>query len=118
MFRKLRIGVTAFCIAACGLLIVLWIHSYYSPFVTRNFGRPLIIVSWKGTLEVNPTLIMTGSRIQRDAILTIPYLSVVLILLTFAGLPWVRWSKNYGVRALLVMMTLLAVLFGVLANAN
>jgi hypothetical protein len=33
---------------------------------------------------------------------------VALLALTCAGLPWVRWSKGFSLRELLIIMTLIA----------
>jgi hypothetical protein len=95
---RLRIAITVLCLIACGWLTYLWITSYYSP-----SGRA--ILSWKGMLTV-------------IGIVKIPHLLVVLLLITLAVLPWVRWSRRYSLRTFLVIVTLLALLLGALVTSN
>jgi hypothetical protein len=108
MFKYLRIAVTALSLTACVLLIALWVQSYYSS-RQHIFGRWLTITSWQGVMEVNPKFLRIVSQSQLRARPKIPHGSVVLLALTCAGLPWVRWSKGFSLRELLIITALIAV---------
>lgn len=49
---------------------------------------------------------------------TIPYWFLVLISGSLSAAPWVRWSNRFSLRTLLIVMTLIAALFGVIAITN
>ena len=115
--RNLRIAVSAVCGILCGLLITLWVPSYYSGFWTRISRLDAIIVSRQGTLEVNPIPVGINSAQQRATAATIPYSLILLLFLTLAGLPWVQWSRRYNIRNLLIVTALFAFLLALIAAA-
>jgi hypothetical protein len=47
--------------------------------------------------------------------LTLPYWFLTLAASALAGVPWLNWSYRFNTRTLLLVTTLVAVLFGLLA---
>lgn len=47
-----------------------------------------------------------------------PYWSLIPLSLTLAAAPWVRWSKRFSLRALLIAMTLIAVITRIYATSK
>ena len=43
----------------------------------------------------------------------VPYWFPVAILASLAAVPWIRWSKRFSLRTLLIATTLVAVGFGI-----
>ncbi|HEX2473664.1 MAG TPA: hypothetical protein VHK01_02895 [Lacipirellulaceae bacterium] len=117
-FRKLRIAISAVSLVACVVLITMWVRSYYSVYRWRATGQGIEIVSWKGVVTFNPRVIMTGQTFKRTTLAQIPYLPPVLMLITLGGLPWVQWYWGFSLRAMLIAMTLVAILLGVIAASR
>jgi hypothetical protein len=47
-----------------------------------------------------------------ERVIFIPYWFPVLILAAMAAFPWIRWSKRFSLRTLLIAMTVVAALLG------
>jgi hypothetical protein len=73
-------------IAACGLLIVLWVRSYYLSEHVIVPGVQIWLASFKGTFGFHTR---PGSPLRALSVEGIPYLPVVLLAGTLAALPWV-----------------------------
>jgi hypothetical protein len=56
-----------------------------------------------------------GSELQR--VIFIPYWFPVLISSALAAVPWIRWSKRFSLRTLLIATTLVAVVLGLIVWA-
>jgi hypothetical protein len=111
ILRLLRIAFSAVCVICCGLMIILWISSYYVPF--RMGFPPLRIQSWKGVLEINPTSIRTPSgRMQFVELYRLPHWLPALFFGGLAAMPWVQWYRRFSLRAFLIVVTLVAVVLG------
>ncbi|MCI0334640.1 MAG: hypothetical protein L0228_15595 [Planctomycetes bacterium] len=45
-------------------------------------------------------------------------LVAIPLIVAFAAAPWIRWSKRFSLRTLLIATTLIAVLLGIVAASN
>jgi len=129
---------SALCLIACVLLIVLWMRSYThidSIAGTISNSRQLELQSMKGrcfvllvdssqrpigsfarysVLDLENLKYLTfnyavlGSKIDR---LWVAHWILILISASVAALPWIRW--RFSLRALLIATTLVAVVLGV-----
>jgi hypothetical protein len=144
-FCKLRITWSAVCGIVCLLLIVLWVRSYWRHDILQ-FGEGRALASCLGTVHtcvvsvgpaLEPRWILTGSQLLKPnsqeysfSFLGIgfspaPFWPGVVIpdwlpTLLFAGLtaaPWLRWSKSFSLRTLLIATTLIAVTLGLICYA-
>ena len=102
---------------ACVLVIALWVRSYYSPSRLHFVLLPLTIQSWKGIAEFDPKLVRVGSRFEVRTVAAVPHWCFILLTLTIAGLPWVRWQQRFTLRALLIIMTLAALTLAAIGYA-
>ena len=97
ILRLLRIAFSAVCAICCGLIILLWISSYYVPF--RIGFPPLRLQSWKGVLEFNSTFVRTASgRMQFVELYHLPHWLPALFFGGLAALPWVQWYRRFSLR--------------------
>ena len=140
--RYLRIAFSATCLAACVLLIVFWVRSYWwedvlyfepntpTVYAVRSSnGQLFLLRSYDGRRADGRVLVMrelpsshlkplvwhseiTKAR-TRDAML-LPFWMPVLLAATFAALPWIHWAKRFSLRTLLIATTLVAVVLGLI----
>jgi len=131
-FRKLRIALSATCLTACVLLIVLWVRSYFwADAVPR-----LHIASAQGALYVRQsfqlqpgaknetfrlgtiTMPLDGQMIVRVGPpgLVVPFWIITLLTLGLGTVPWLRW--RFSLRTLLMFTTLLAAMLGLIVFAT
>ena len=147
MLHYLRIAVTALGLTACVLLIALWVRSYYLLDKVHGtaFGRLLIIQSGQGGLRIlaascpvtiawridsvplaNSHEPIPESQLEFDRTFTgtatnylvmLPHAFLMLWALVAAVSPWIRWTKRFSLRTLLIATTLVAVLLGIVVAA-
>ena len=141
-YRKLRIAWSVACGVACVLWMALWVRGYwYSEgwnwlFTTRylhlstdagrfNLGTGRELFTSPGWYQVEsdrarwaflqkPTLFADPS--QRAFLIGLPYWLLLLGTATLAALPWA--SARFSLRALLIVITLVALGLGAFAWAN
>ncbi len=138
--RYLRIAFSATYLIACVLLIVLWIRSYWQHDETtirldrssewHGIAR-FIVDSEKGWFTIHfvaknpmplsfviPQVSILGFRWghwQSYVLYLIsPYWLPTTVALIFAALPWIRWSKRFSLRTMLIVTTLVAVVLGLI----
>jgi hypothetical protein len=146
MLKYLRIAVTALSLAACVLLIALWVRSLTRGTTLQGVlgSERLQFTSENGRLAVlifpniqsrnfprrDWTITSSTSRSADDAfdswqvgtmqpkgvIAVVPWWFVVLILVALAAAPWIKW--RFSLRTLLVATTLVAVGLGVVIAAT
>jgi hypothetical protein len=143
--KFLRIAVTAVSLTACLLLIALWPRSYWRKDAVWgwfDFPGYLQIDSSRGCLRLIVNLEHKKWRweytssapkerkhswdfnIQRPPGLgwwldmTIPHWFAAVVCASAATAPWIKWSKRFRVRTLLIAMTLVALLLGVIAATS
>jgi len=117
-------ALSAFCLAVCVLLIAIWVRSYFKNSQARIYlggqSDPDLwsadINSFKGKFNAVIRVRSGGMKFQPPRKLEIPYLWPVLLTIALAGLPWVRWSSRYSVRAFLIVVTLIALFLGIIAS--
>jgi hypothetical protein len=122
--KCLKIGWTALCSIACVLLIVLWVRSYSwndtinSPTRGDHFlaSLPLEKVSpptfVKETGETNLSRIGWGWSFSANGFgVLLPHWVFPVLSAIIAAAPWF-WPKQFTLRALLIAVTLISVLFG------
>jgi hypothetical protein len=141
--RYLRILWTVFCGIVCVLLIVLWVRSYWWHDILQ-LGDGRAVASCLGTVHacvvsvgpgLEPRWILTGSQLLKPATqkysclgigfspgkfwpgVVIPDWLPTLLFATLAAAPWIRWSKRFSIRTLLIATTLIAVVLGVIVWA-
>jgi hypothetical protein len=140
-FRKLRIALSATCLIACVLLIVLWVRSYWFIDIVHLPHRSLVSMTGRlfvaeridryGTTDLSqsmaaPRLHFWGTSYMAGEGSVEP-IGIRLILplwfaVTVAGLtsltsamPWLHW--RYTLRTLLIVTTLVAIVLGLLIYA-
>jgi hypothetical protein len=62
-------------------------------------------------------LLAHGEELAGVRFTVLPYSSLVLLSATFATVPWIRWSKRFTLRTLLIATTLVAVILGAIVYA-
>jgi hypothetical protein len=137
-YRKRRIAWTVGSGVACVLLTVLWVRSYWrSDSVTKqaritSFNGRIIHENkyWDGNSHIyweigrSPNRASaqwfktTGLIWQYPSVVATAYWCPALLLATVAIAPWMRWSKRFSLRTLLIATTLVAVMLGVIVWAN
>jgi hypothetical protein len=143
-YRKLRIAWSLGCGILCLLLIVLWARTYFAidhingqltssnglGITSRNGGVGLVIV--KGNLspwrirsypasepiqldyERAMGFIQYQAMVNQFIRVRLPYSSLVILCATSAALPWIRWSKQFSLRTVLILITLLGLALGLI----
>jgi hypothetical protein len=118
MLHYLRIAVTALSLTACVLLIALWVRSYWPQDSIgtgiQSHAGELEVKSRKGWFHVRafdsqPRTFGWPYR----TLFKVPYLIPVFIAAALAIIPWMRWSKRFSLRTLLIATTLVAVGLGI-----
>jgi hypothetical protein len=139
MLKCLRIAVTALSLAACVLLIVLWVRSYWRlDILEKRIGfETYQISSVKGRIAIahlDRTQIgksylsvvagdaadwrkggVLGFAYYEDGFVTAliaPHWLPALIFAAIAVIPWILRSLHFSLRTLLVATTLVAVMLG------
>jgi hypothetical protein len=141
MLKYLRIAVTALCLAACVLLIALWIRSYRVQDVVYGW------FPFPGYLQINSTcgdIKIIANAEKQEAVwrynsrapeargrnwffnleqhnrfgwwldITVPHWSLSLALAGLAALISVHWSRRFSLRTLLIATTVVAVGLGLI----
>ena len=142
IFRLLRIAWSVAWSLIAVLLCVLWLSSYsWNEAITRISSKRIIRVSsvngnihiWhEGNLTAmywpgGPQWSFSESKSPRHGpgnvvssgrpTLTISYRLPVLCAACITAAPWIRWSKRFGLRTLLITTTLVALLLGAIVYA-
>jgi hypothetical protein len=144
--RYLRIAFSATCLIACVLLIVLWIKSNWCAdcvvhiksgiqttiaaangvVVIRRVnlrGAPIVIpdLNWTHTASYPPSDYRRPGFIRRpgfDLQIQSPVWVPVLLMAAFTIAPWIKWSKRFSLRTLLIATTLVALVLGLAVWAS
>jgi hypothetical protein len=146
-FRKLRIAWTVFWGLACILLIVLWVRSHAirdSAFWPKNkFGMEINSMKGHAVLFVvfqpfpnEQTKVLHEKitpndelRVKRGILgflydpevdrfsVHVPFWFLALTLAAVAAAPWIRWSRRFTLRTLLIATTLVALVLGLAVYA-
>jgi hypothetical protein len=146
-FRKLRIASSVICGILCLLMTALWIRSYWwYDSVERNWTRGgYSIASRNGRLSFSKHSLPSGQDfrwrigycpevasadwyVTRSGFLwvrsgawfrlSLPYWSMALPLASLAVVPWIKWSRRFSIRTLLIVTTLVAVLLSLVVYAT
>jgi hypothetical protein len=139
-FRKLRIAWSVGWGLLAVLLIVLWVRSYWQTIEVDCFtpynlsvacGRLILdeqhyypggstTEKYRGYdpllgYQVNEYVTTSSSSLTlRREIGWVPLWAAVLAIATIAAVPWIRWSKRFSLRTLLIATTLAAVVLGLI----
>jgi hypothetical protein len=131
-FRKLRIAWSVACGILCVLLIVFWVRSYSWVDCTSLFGK-IPLASFRGDILINTPMVLTFSSpnpyrappvrygiwsfpsdtpglIIWDGGWTLPYWLSLVSTVAIGTAPWLRW--RFGLRTLLIGMTVVAAVLG------
>jgi hypothetical protein len=144
MFRKLRIAFSAVCGILCLALIVLRVRNYWwGDAIGGLLSQTLMLSSWSinGGMVVQVTYAPYGynwylhqtslSQPEFSASkvyffshfqllpnhVALPHWSVVVLSAAFGVLPWIKPSRQFSLRALLIATTLVAALLGAIVYA-
>jgi hypothetical protein len=136
MRKYLRIAVTALCLTACLLLVALWVRSYwvFSQAQWVSGSRSIRFRSYQGEFgaaihypnAAKPVFETTYGRwwgvgtwhtFEKGWQGSTYFIWPVLLSLFCAAAPWFPWSKRFGIRTLLIAMTLAAAVLGAIAYA-
>ena len=144
-YRKLRIAFSAACLIACVLLVVLWVRSYQSADVFsggvfdvqgkvesaygvlcfkllredgywRHTSFEVVSEYFEEILRNKRFLLRWNS--EYGGVMFLPHWFIALIFATFAAAPWIRWSKRFTLRTLLLAITLVAILLGTVISLS
>lgn len=145
-FRKLRIALSATCVLACALLVVLWVRSwdvqsssanwygdawmrkvpgkrFYKVFSNR--GRVRLMTSstvgnWTmEVLEDDRSAVGFGVlQGQTSYYAQIPHWFLDSLAAFGVVTPWIPWSRRFSLRTLLIVTTLAAMALGVIVYAT
>lgn len=107
-----RVAFSAITALACVLLIGLWVRSYYYAEGIVIPGIPIRLTHFKGELALHGWL---GSPFQHRSLTGIPYLVVVLAAGLLPALPWLKWSRRFSVRSMLIISTVVALALATLS---
>ncbi len=137
--RYLRIAFSATCLIACVLLIALCVRSFRQQetvygdiasyrVVAASHRDSFLFVAYSIPPGFQPavwrykqeTPIYFSQRITwfnfairtNPATLAFPQWLLILLAATSAAAPWIRWSKQFSLRTLLIATTLVAVVLG------
>jgi hypothetical protein len=89
-----------------------------------SLWTPPKIKRWEYYRELADTAYANTSRpsgwkfLLRRYYVHVPAWFAVVIVALLAAIPWVRWSKRFSLRTLLIATTLVAVVLGILALSN
>jgi hypothetical protein len=141
-FGKLRIPFSAVCGIVCVLLIGLWVRSYWvgDAISWDQLPEQVAIISAVGGISyaefANPAGDGDGSwriysqpidpetkhraiilrfqwiRDVYDLHVIVPYWFPVLLAAAIGAAPWVRWSRGFSLRTLLIAATVVALVLG------
>jgi hypothetical protein len=125
MARRLRIAVSVFFALVAVALVVLWVRSYtWSWWVYSLSGGDQVeigsspfcawITSYDGTMEFSSP----GATVPYTWHFAAPHWLLVLISCAFAVFPWIRWPFRFSLRNLPIVMTLVAVVLGLVVRAG
>jgi hypothetical protein len=145
VIKVLRIAVAGTGITACLLLIALCVRSYWKkdvvygwfPFpgylqVDSNRGRLKLIANlehqqskWKYSSKLPESNLYSWNLSLRRIPnfgwwfdLAAPHWFAALVCGGIATVPWIKWSKRFRVRTLLIAMTFVAILLGIIAATS
>jgi hypothetical protein len=115
VLRYLRIGFSITCLIACVLLIVLWVRSYWGHFDIR-FPRS---DHWLCSLRGWTQLLCDSDRDPLTGMarpeFIIPFWLPTVLAVASSAAPWLPWwSKRFSLRTLLIVMTLVALVLGLI----
>jgi hypothetical protein len=139
LLKYVRIAVTALCLAACVLLVALWVRSYSREVVVGyvdSHNRGWHFVSWQGgalfsTAEHNaanpgawrsyvawePGILGFGSfRTGRSFSVKLPYWFPVMLCALLSAALWIKW--RFSIRTLLTATALVAMGLGIIFAAT
>ena len=95
-------------------------NSSPGPFSRSGFGKVRPSTS-KWPTGLTPQFSAMGFAVFRDPIrgryLTVPNWFLVSLIGSLAAVPWIKWSKRFSLRTLLIATTLVAVLLGAIIYA-
>jgi hypothetical protein len=115
-FRKLRIAWSVGCAIACVLLIVLWVRSYYAPFVFHLKPTALWFLSIGGHIGPLVTETNKDGTMHMTTYHTAPYLALVFLAATVGAFAWI--PQRFTLRTLIIATTLVAVVLGLIVWAS
>lgn len=143
MLKPLRTIVSALCLMACVPLFVLWVCSFWyqvsfsrpshkSGTVYIHSMQGEMVYVWDSATKSThwsfkahrvqkwdePTLAQRDWRwaLSPDSTLVFfPHWVPILITASLAVVPWIKWSRRFRLRTLLIAVTLIAVLLGLIA---
>jgi hypothetical protein len=119
-YRKLRIAWSVGCGVLCALLIGLWIQSYMTVNAWSYHTKTGVfnVVPFNGYIAFFPP----GNRVSVKSIertgfgtnyfCIVPSWLPVLLTITLSAAPWAPWSNRFGLRTLLIAITILGLLLG------
>jgi hypothetical protein len=140
--KYLRIAMTALSLTACVLLIALWVRSYHRceylyhgkgqhlTIFGSNAGsayllrkplpqlRPRLNRSWKYNDTAVDRTMNSYQRASGEIFIRVPYMALIALFMTAACSCWIRWSRRFSLRTLLIATTLVAVALAAIVYAS
>jgi hypothetical protein len=102
---RLRVAFSVVAFVIFALLVVLWVRSYYYSEGIIIPGILIMITHWKGEVAFHGR---PGSPFDPVMVEGIPYLLVVLPAAVLPALPWLKWSRRFSIRAMLIITAVAA----------
>jgi hypothetical protein len=103
----LRVVFSTVGLLVCIFLIERWVRSYYFSEMKSIPGVQIGVTSHKGMIGL---YVKQSSPFPAFRVKGIPYPGLILATATLAAVPWVRWSRQFSLRAFLIVSAAIAVL--------
>jgi hypothetical protein len=130
LLRYLRIVWSAGCGMFVVILCVLWVRScWWNEMMSSTSANRVVttIESDSGVIYFIPNTssdvglrwhywwIVAGVSSNLGATIRAPIWSLALLMIAFAAAPWSPWRWRYSLRTLLILITIVAVILGLIA---
>lgn len=101
----LRVAFSVIALAALAALVVLWWRSYTYAEGFVIPGTLIRLTHFKGEIGFHGR---DYSSLDRVRVSGIPYLLLVVSAGVLPALPWVKWSRRFSIRGMLMIATVVA----------
>jgi hypothetical protein len=108
----LRVAFSVVTFAVLAILVVLWVRSYYK---SEGITIPVILIRLQLFRGDVGFYVRPGSPLDSLNVSGIPYFVVVLLASVLPAMPWLKWSRRFSIRAMLVTLTVLALTLAALS---
>jgi hypothetical protein len=83
----------------------------WESYTTSRNRVAKVLVPWDKVIRYRFTM-------NRNMVIVLPHWLLTLAMLMLAAVPWIRWSRRFTIRTMLVITTLIAVALAMAATAG